>query len=558
MRKRYSLLFVLVLLVLGLAFVYATGAQSGPESTPAPTSESDNPRLTMVPMPDGVRLATDVYLPPGHGPWPTILMRTPYSRGGMAKVARLFNGSGYGVVVQDTRGRFGSEGTDDPFFSAAQDGQASLAWIATQTWNDGRIGTWGPSALGINQYLMAPDAPEALRCQFVMVAAPDLYRHAAFQGGAWRQSLVEGWLRSQGSQSLIDKWTDHRLEDSFWDPTDISGRYGEIRVPTLHLGGWYDIFTQGTLDAFVGYQEGGGPGAAGNQHLLLGPWTHTGMSQQRQGELTYPENGVWGWTEQLQLAVDWFDWCLAGEQNEVTSWPTVRYYVMGDVDDPEAPGNVWRDAETWPPPAVEQPLYLRSDARLSQPPPEADEPGDSFVYDPNDPSPTVCGANLLIKAGPCDQRPVEARDDALVYSTPPLEEPLEVTGRVRARIWLVSDAPDTDVTARLTDVYPDGRSMLVTDGVLRARFRGQDLTREELMTPGTPYELEIDLGSTSIVFNAGHRIRLIVSSSNAPRFAPNPNTGAPLRADDGTRIATNTILHDAAHPSALLLPVPQE
>jgi putative CocE/NonD family hydrolase len=190
--------------------------------------------------------------------------------------------------------------------------------------------------------------------------------------------------------------------------------------------------------------------------------------------------------------------------------------------------------------------------------PEIDEVGDTFTYDPNDPSPTVCGGNLLIDAGSCDQREVEARNDVLIYSTPPLEEPLEVTGRIWARLWLVSDAPDTDVTVRLTDVYPDGRSMLVTDGVLRARFRGQDFSREELMTPGTPYELQIDLGSTSIVFNAGHQIRLIVSSSNAPRFDPNPNTGGPLRADGAAQAATNTILHDAAHPSALLLPIPQE
>jgi len=547
-----------VLLVVGLALVVWVGVTRMSTEDAAPTTlPPEGPETAMVAMPDGVRLATDVYLPRGDGPWPTILIRTTYSRQGeMGGMADMLKMGGYVVVMQDTRGRFDSEGTDTVFSTATQDGQATLEWIAAQPWCDGRIGTWGPSALGIVQYMLAPNAPEALRCQFVAISTPDLY-HAGFLGGVARQSLVEGWLAWQDSEFILQEWLSHPMEDDYWDAADISGRYDEVHVPAIHIGGWYDIFTQGTLDAFVGYQEQGGAGAAGRQHLVMGPWTHIGMAtgERQQGELEYPAGAEMDTMELMRLTFNWYQACLLGEESRADDWPTVRYYVMGDVDNPDAPGNEWREADAWPPPATELSLYLRADGLLDATPPTADEGGNTFVYDPSDPSPTVCGANLTIKAGPCDQREVEARDDVLIFSTPPLESPLEVTGRVRARLWLVSDAPDTDVAVRLTDVYPDGRSMLVTDGILRARFRGLDFTREELMIPGAPYELEIDLGSTSIAFDAGHAIRIVISSSNAPRFDPNPNTGAPLRANDEIRTATNTILHDADHPSALLLPV---
>ncbi len=532
----------LALLTLGLiAALLLSSSPTTVAPSPTPTSAPLNPTVVMLPMPDGVRLATDVYLPDGPGPWPTILVRTPYSRRGWSgrDVAPPLLARGYAVVAQDTRGRFESEGTDDVFLSATQDGQATLRWIAAQPWSDGRIATWGPSALGIVQYMLAPNAPDALRCQLVALATPDLYSHAVFPGGVFRQSLAEGWLRAQGSEFLLDVWRAHALKDAFWEAVDISGRYAQVHVPALHIGGWYDVFAQGTLDAFVGYQTQGGPGAAGQQYLIMGPWTHMGTGRRQQGELTYPPNAE---MDLVQVTMEWFDACLLGREGEVRHWPAVRYYLMGDVDDPDAPGNEWREADAWPLPTTEMALYLHGGGVLSTAPPPAGEPGDTLVYDPADPSPTVCGANLLIPAGPCDQRAVEARHDALVYSTPPLESPLEVTGRVRVRLWLVSDAPDTDLAVRLTDVYPDGRSMLVTDGILRASFRSHGLYPEP-MVPGRPYELEIDIGSTAIAFNAGHRVRIIITASNAPRFAASPAA------------VTNTVLHDAAHPSALLLPV---
>ena len=540
---------VLLTLVLSLS-VTACGAEPAPTATP--TVAPENPALLMAPMPDGVRLASDVYRPAGDGPWPTILMRTPYSRqAGMDLLANAFTTSGYAVVVQDMRGRFDSEGVDHGFFDDAVDGQATLEWIAAQPWSDGRVATWGPSALGIAGYLLAPDAPEALRCQLSLIATPDVYTHAAFPGGVPRQALVQGWVEDLESEHLLDEWFGHELRDAYWDPVDISDRYGQVHVPALHVGGWYDIFAQGTLDAFVGYQEAGGTGAAGRQHLIMGPWTHMGLGQREQGALTYPANAALGQLGLLTQASEWFDHCLLGETTAAAGWPPVRYYLMGDVDDPDAPGNAWREAERWPPPSTAQALYLRAGGELSVTPPPTDESGDTFRYDPADPSPTVCGANLNLPAGPCEQREVEARADVVVYSTPPLEAPLEVTGPVRARVWLVADVPDTDVVVRLTDVYPDGRSMLVLDGALRARFRDGDFSRVAWMTPGTPYELEVDLGSTAIVFNAGHRVRIIISASNAPRFAPNPNTGP----SDGTpQVATLTLLHDAKHPAALVLP----
>jgi putative CocE/NonD family hydrolase len=226
---------------------------------------------------------------------------------------------------------------------------------------------------------------------------------------------------------------------------------------------------------------------------------------------------------------------------------------MGDPEDPDAPGNLWRRADSWPPPSEPVPAYFHKDGRLMPAKPAAKDGKFVYRFDPENPVPTMGGQNLTIEKGPMDQRPAESRPDVLVFTTPVLRQPVEVTGRVRAKLYVSSDCPDTDFTVKLTDVYPDGRSMLLTDGILRARYR-ESFDKEAFMEPGEVYELTVDLWSTSIVFNRGHKIRVAVSSSNYPRFDPNPNTGKPLRADHQTRVATNTLHVSSRYPSHIVLP----
>jgi putative CocE/NonD family hydrolase len=326
-------------------------------------------------------------------------------------------------------------------------------------------------------------------------------------------------------------------------------------VPTFHVGGWYDCFLQGTLNHFSGLQTGGGPGALGNQKLMVGAWTHGRVFSRDQGELTYPVNAAYDSLDEMLLdALRWFDYWLLGDDNGIMAEPAVRYYVMGDVDDDNGPGNEWREGETWPPPGHEERLYLWGGGGLrGSIATDAAATPEWFAYDPAAPVPTRGGANLKIDPGPYDQRPVEGREDVLVYTSEQLTEPLEVIGRVWVELHAASSAVDTDWTAKLCDVYPDGRSMLVCDGVLRARCR-ESCTSPTLLAPGTTYRFMIDLWSTSLVFNTGHRIRLVISSSNATRFEPNRNNGLGPR-EGVPVVATNTIYHDAERRSALILPV---
>ncbi|MEW6356268.1 MAG: CocE/NonD family hydrolase [Planctomycetota bacterium] len=508
----------------------------------------------MIPMRDGTKLATDIYLPKGEGPWPAILFRTPYSRK-KTKGEPITRG-GYAVVAQDFRGRFESEGESDmPFINDGwgklQDGYDTIEWIAKQPWCNGKVGTSGGSALGITQIMTAGSTPPHLVCQSIGVACGSLYHHAAWQGGAFRKALVEGWLTgNKFDPECLKLMTSHPNYDDFWRQMDAGTRSEVITVPGFFQGGWFDVFNQGTIDAFMWRQYNGGEGARGKQKLLMGPWVH-GKSR-KPGEIEFPKNSL-----QVPTQADgarWANHWLKGEQNGVMDDPAVTYYVMGDVTDPKAPGNEWRFSDVWPVPCEETPYYLYADGALSTEKPPADGASKTFKYDPKNPVPTRGGCNLNIPAGSFDQRPVENRPDVLLYTTNSLAEPVEVTGRVKVHLWASSSCKDTDFTAKLTDVYPDGRSMLVLDGIIRARHRNT-VEKDELMEPGTVYEFEMDLWSTSIIFNKGHRIRVAVSSSNAPRFDPNPNTGDPFRANDKTVVAENTIYHDAERPSHILLPV---
>ncbi len=510
----------------------------------------------MLPMRDGVRLATDVYLPEGEPPFPVILIRTPYGKNALKAIGEEGARRGYAVVIQDTRGRFASEGANLPFegdgwWESRADGVDTLHWIARQPWCNGKIGTWGGSALGINQLMLAGAGTDQLTCQHITVAEPNLYQ-SLFPGGVFKKSLVEDWLRAtQHAPDALQHWTRHPAYDRFWQARDVNRRYARVNAPAVHIGGYYDIFAQGTIDAFVGYQTRGGQGARGKQKLLMGPWTH-GVLQQKVGELEFPNADQPPCT--FHDPWRWFERYLKGVRNGVDREPPVVYYVMGAVGEPNAPGNEWRTAYQWPPlPTRPTPLYLHADHSLSfEKPPR--EGALRYTYDPNNPVPTLGGRELTIPAGPRDQRAVESRPDVLVFTSAPLEQPLEVVGRVKAILYVSSDAPDTDFIVRLCDVYPDGRSYNIAEGVLRMRYR-ESLSREKLMTPGRVYRAEVDLWTTAIVFNRGHRLRVHVTSSSYPAYDPNPNTGAPFRASERTRVANNTVHCGGRSASCIILPV---
>jgi len=505
----------------------------------------------MVPMRDGVRLATDVHVPEGEGPWPVILIRTPYNKDGVRGMAGQATQRGYALVAQDFRGRFASEGEDYPVFLAGgwgthQDGYDTVEWIAQQEWSNGKVGGYGVSAPGIALNMMAPSRPPHLVCCYASVAFSSMYHQAAYQGGAFRQSLLEKWLAlSQFSPQNLELFRAHPDYDDFWQQFDCERVAEKVNVPFMFVGGWYDIFVAGTLNSFMTVNQKGDTGARGKCRLVMEAYGHG-----RNDTLVFPNAGQ---PETADMWA-WFDVWLKHDGAGLEKIPTVQYFVMGDPNDPNTPGNQWRTAEDWPVPADMKKVYFHRDKRLHLKPPQDLFGALSFKYDPKDPVPTIGGANLIISKGPMDQRPVENRDDVLLFESPALRRHVEITGPVTVKVWASSTAPDTDFTAKLCDVYPDGRSIIVLDGILRARHRDSMETGVPL-EPEKIYEFEIDLWSTSLVFSPGHRVRVALSSSNAPRFEPNPNTPEVAGRDDKTQVATNTIYLNADHPSHITFPV---
>ncbi len=505
----------------------------------------------MVEMRDGIQLATDVYLPSNNElPHGTLLVRTPYNKNDMQDLGKTWAKLGWPTVIQDMRGRYESEGIDTVFRNAHTDGPDTLSWISDQSFSNGKVATFGGSALGINQYYMAGANPDFLSCQYVQVATPNLYNTGVQQGGQLRWSLVPRWLEGQNSLYMLDEYLAHENYSlDYWGNVSLEGKWDQVSVPAIHIGGWYDCFAQGTINGFMGYQYQGGLGAWGNSKLIMGPWTHSGG--QEQGELVYPENAMDNFS--IYMFSDMVEQYTMDNGNRFDDWPSVLYYVMGDVTDTSAPGNEWLTANDWPVDYESVSLFMTSSNELIL---DQFSSSDSFTYeyDPMDPVPTVGGQNLNIARGPYDQRTVENRDDVIVFSTDVLSDPVWITGPVKARLFVSSDCADTDFTVKLTDVYPDGRSMLITDGIIRMRNRnGYD--HWEFMDPGEVYEVEVDLWSTAYLFNEGHQIRVSVSSSNAPRFLPNPNTKEGWLKNESYNVAENTLFVGNTYPSQIVLPL---
>ncbi len=506
----------------------------------------------MVPMRDGIKLATDVYLPilqvKPHG---SVLLRTPYNKSDIAIVGYIFAFLGWPTVIQDLRGRHASEGNDTVYRNDHTDGPDTLEWIETQKWSNGKVATVGPSALGIVQYLMAGNNPPELACQAIMVASPNLYKTAIYQGGQFRKELVERWLGGQDAEYMLPEiWENENYTLDFWTNVSLDDNWPDVNVPAIHFGGWYDPFQQGITDGYNGYQHLAGPGARGKSMLIMGPWYHDGYITTEQGQLTYPENSLCWFAVKIYLEM--IKKYTMNENNHFDDYPTVYYYTMSDVDTIDAPGNEWRTANDWPIQATNTSWYLHDNGLLDTNLPSDYEPI-TYQYNPTNPVPTIGGQVLEMPPGPYDQTPLENREDVLVFTSPVLTEPYEATGPIKAKLYVSSDCVDTDFTVKLTDVYPDGRSMIITDGILRMRNRnGQD--HWEFMQAGEIYEINIDMWSTSYIWNTGHKIRVAISSSNYPRFLNNPNTNDPIYKNTTYNIANNTLYLDSQHPSCIILP----
>jgi uncharacterized protein len=567
----------------------------------------------MVAMRDGVRLATDAWIPAGDGPFPVLLVRLPYGKdmtslyayGLVPNVFTLVE-AGYTVVYQDCRGTFRSGGDFVPMLNEPNDGADTVAWLLEQPWCDGNIGTYGASYLGFVQWASAT-ASGRLKAIAPAVTTTDYYTTPWYsEGGALSLHAIQTWTtlmavadvqRAAGAgpqdpQALMELvamaadperhlaelpvrtrpplekrwpwWADilsHPARDDFWQGLSVADRFEDITVPALNIGGWFDIFVNNTARTFTELRKRGGSAEAREgQRLIIGPWDHlnqTGIYPDRKFGLMADAlyNDLTGAHQRF------FDRWLRGRAEALAGSAPVRIFVMG-IDQ-------WRDEQDWPLPDTSYTDYfLDSSGRANtangdgelRPQPPGDEHADVYLYDPRRPVPTLGGRvmspSTANAAGPVDQRAVEARGDVLCYSTPVLERPVEVTGHVSLTLFVSSSAPDTDFTGKLVDVFPDGRAIFLTDGILRARYRAS-LAAPEPLTPGQVYEISLDLWVTSNVFLPGHRIRLEVSSSNFPRFDRNTNTGGAITEDGeaDAQVAVSRIFHGPGHPSRLVLPV---
>ncbi|HLW97990.1 MAG TPA: CocE/NonD family hydrolase [Candidatus Acidoferrales bacterium] len=584
--------------ILFISTVFITLA--GPALVATPEARADEPysvtidRNVAMKTRDGITLRADVYRPKADGKFPVLLTRTPYDKTGSLGTCMKIVQAGYVCVAQDVRGRYVSEGEWYPFKHESEDGYDTIEWLAHQAWSTGMIGMWGASYVGATQMLAAIAHPPHLAGLFATITASNYHENWTYQGGAFEQWFNESWTTGLASDTMrrnqdVDQkpldwinalplnsypifkvgdansaapyfhdWLAHPNYDDFWKQWAIEADYSRIQVPAYHVGAWYDIFLGGTLRNFQGLKAGAGMEfARKQQRLIVEIGGHAGGGR-KIGDVDFGAAAEW---DQTTLMLRWYDYLLKNEMNGMEKEKPVRVFTMGS--------NEWRDFDDWPPAnAATQRMYLHSagkansadgNGELSTNAPGANEGADSYGYDPANPVQTrggpLCCRSDLLAPGPRDQKELEARPDVLVYTTKPLVQDLDVTGPVTVELYVRSSAADTDFTAKLVDVSPAGFAQNITEGILRMRYR-DSRERPEMMEPGKIYKITVDLWATSNVFQAGHKLRLEISSSNYPRFDRNLNTGEVDIAHASRKIiATNTIVHDAAHPSAIVLSV---
>ena len=509
-----------------------------------------------VPMPDGVVLLADRYVPRGSERPPTILVRSPYGRRGFFGLlyGHLFAERGFGVLVQSTRGTFGSGGVFDPYGNEHDDGLATIAWLKRQSWFSGVLATNGPSYLGMVQWAIAADAGADIGAMAIQVSTSN-FHHRTYAGGSFGLDTALSWTHMMALQeqrsflsqmdarrklhplfahlplrdldqlatgrhySFFQAWLEHPEADSdYWKQRTFDTTVQDIAAPINLVGGWYDIFLPWQVRDYRLLREAGK-----HPSLTIGPWAHGSF-----GLMTV------GVTE----ALAWFDAHLLGERSHLRKLP-VRIFVTGQ--------NAWRDLPDWPPPGARlQRFYLQQACRLAPDIPEASSP-DQYRYDPTDPTPALSGPVLMGKSRPVDNRKLEARPDVLTYTSAPLEADLDVIGPVQVELFVRSSREHTDFFVRLCDVDRRGTSLNICDGLLRVK-PGQPAPTADGTLPIT-----IDLWPTAHRFRRGHRLRLQVSSGAHPRYARNTGSGESLASATKLLVAHQSIYHDPDHPSAIVL-----
>jgi hypothetical protein len=548
-------------LALWLCFTSCVMAQPKAKKAAAKAPDLGDVRLVhaMIPMRDGERLSTYLFLPPGEVRRPVIYQQRYVAidtAGQQTECAKLAKLTDCVVAIQNFRGTHLSEGVFQGYralgLGELKDGYDSVEWLARQPWSNGKIGSWGGSQGGYSQNFLAASQPPSLAAQYMTDFGLSLF-HDGYRGGGvvrpqrfLNRLAVHARDPAQGRAALEEQLR-HPVYDDWWKIEDTAPHLNKMHQPAVMLSGWFDPVAKAVVRAWQGREKH----FPGRNHLVLGPWNHGGSMRgsPKVGELMFPSQAVFDVRGHMAR---WFGHHLHGRDMAVTSDPPVRYYVMGACGEEGAPGHVWRSDRVFPPAAaVDAPLHLASEGKLSAVV-AAGPPASSYVCDPAKPN-KINGDSY---PAAMDQRAFEQHGDALTFTTDPLAEPVEWTGLIRSRVFFSSTARDADLIVRVCDVYPDGRSILLVDNVRRLRFR-DGYEKQELMEPGKVYEVDMEVGWTSIVFNKGHRIRVTVGSSGDDWYEPNPQTGEPFTMDPPARTvpATHTIHHDAQHPSRIIAPL---
>lgn len=513
-----------------------------------------NPIIDSIPMRDSKKLAADIYLPNLTDTFPVILVMTPYGRiayrlGLPLGVKKDIDSSKYAFVTVDWRGRFGSIAAGPPG-NNGEDGYDVIDWISQQPWCTGKIGTWGPSALGRIQYMTARENHPNHTCAVPLVAASQYSYPEYFPGGAARKEYIDQ-LDALGF-GLSTILYSNTVYNTTWIFAEGLNLYPEkIKTPMLMIGGWYDHNVEVMIELFE-YLKTQSPDST-HHRMLFGPWVHGGsgiaqVGTSTAGELSYP--AATGWNDSLALV--FLDYWLRDIPNGWQNSPNIQYFQMGD--------DTWMQTPLWPPAGLMQDtLFLAENGGLSSLKPNNSTGETVIPYDPRNPSPTWGGPTLRSdqEQGPYDiSDTIESRTDAAIFTTDILGHDVVVKGKIALNLFVSSDKKDTDFAIRITDVYPDGRSMLVNDQIFRMRFRdGFKATDTSVMVPGTIYPITIEMPNTALTFKAGHRIRVVITSSNYPRFDNNLNNGGTMYVPGDTLIAMNTVHHNNLQLSHILLPL---
>ena len=515
----------------------------------------------MVEMNDGTELYTRIVLPENEDvlPAPAVLIRTPYGADLNFNINQLLalyivDIKGYALVFQDKRGRNKSGGRDSLFLEDGwgdkKDGYETIEWIAAQDWCDGKVGMYGPSALAISQYLAAGACPPHLECGVPIVGSWNLYHDAVYPGGQYRQSDINLWVNNFSRPEMMEKVKENYKFNEMWASASAETKTECIEVPFLHITGWYDFFFPGPLNGYYDLQYRGAEGARGHQKLIIGPWTHTTVDGDETGEFTFSEAEDFT----MDYMVNFFDYWLMGRKSALEGMADVSLFLMGPHDT-TGHWNKWYYFNGWPFEETDTlTFYMNGENGLSTE--KSDQAGITYMHYPVFPFALNGGNNMLFSSGPRDQQNVidDGVNDHIFLESEEFINTVEIFGQPQIELYLSSDRVDTDVSAALLDIYPDGRMINICDGYLMARYRN-GFDNEELMEPGEIYRIGFDLNYTAYALVKGHKLGIALSSANWPKFAINPGTGEPPHQATDTFRIENTVHFRGETHSRLILPV---